>query len=160
MTCKQLKALLAPALAAIALVGAGCASTPAGLTSERSPITLGRASLALRFAAPRLTQAQIFEVTGATVSILLRDRPAIEVPVATDSLEAFLVTVDDLPEGDAGVRLDVYRGSEVIGVGHTLVPLILGQRSSAFIQLTMDSRGQTDFMPLTPNLLPDLEVPR
>ncbi|MNX78739.1 hypothetical protein D3C86_1103450 [compost metagenome] len=144
---------VAIALPAIALM-AGCAALPTG-GGDRAAVSAvtPKASLALRFAVPRQVQAQLFEVTGATVSIMLPDVPPIAVPLATDSLAEFACAVEDLPAGDAAVRLDVYRNAELIGSGSTMVPLMHGRRSSAFIQLMMDSRGFTDFTPLTPNLL-------
>ncbi|HEY9900262.1 MAG TPA: hypothetical protein V6D00_13900 [Pantanalinema sp.] len=135
--------------AAIALLAAGCAATPTG--SSNVPAVTPKASLALRFAAPRRIQAQIFEATGATVSITIPGKPSITVPIAVDVMaEEFDGAIDDLPEGDATVRIDLYRGQDFIGTGEALVPLILGQRSNAYIQLWMDSRGRTDFIPLSP----------
>ncbi|MBO9541763.1 hypothetical protein J7643_14330 [bacterium] len=159
-------ALLGACGAVAALLIAGCASfpaagagTPAGQIAEAP-----KASLSLRVRLPRTVQVVRSEITGATISVTIDGEAPIQVPVALSSSdgnvrlpvpdrdlgEAEAFSLEDLPQGDAVVRLDLYRGTEIVGTGEALVPLIRGYRSAAFIQIYLDSRGKTDMKPLAP----------
>lgn len=138
-------------LATAVLALTGCTMQPTVPTSGAPAEALGQeAALSLKFDFGRQVQMLAEDVTGATVSIMVNGRPPIvnsfeRTQWATESLD-----FSGLKGGDALVRVEAYQGTERVGVGEQGVPLLVGRRTFASINIALDSRGKTADRPMTP----------
>lgn len=138
-------------LAAAALALAGCSAQLTVPASGTPAETLGdHAALSLTFDMGRQVQLLREDVTGATVSLTVNGRAPIvksfmATEFATESLD-----FSGLPGGDALVRVEAYMGPTMVGMRELGVPLVVGRRTFASVNVPLDSHGKINDQPMTP----------
>lgn len=133
------------------LLVAGCAQPSALLVRPAGQSVSQGATLHLKLDLGRRTQVLVSEVTSLGVSVEVPGRAPINQNFTQAQWLSDALDFSGLPAGNATIKVYAYGAQgQQLGQGGTLVPLLIGRRTLAQVQIALSSEGKSDLLPFGP----------